>query len=392
LSKRILYLTFYFEPDLCAGSFRNSQLAKDVALRLNEVGVIDIITTMPNRYNTYKVKAEYFESKNNYTIQRIKIPLHKSGIWDQINSFRVYFSGVLRLINKNEYDLVFASSSRFFTAFLGYYIASRRSIPLYLDIRDIFSENIKGAINNIFLRLPLVAFLKVVERRVFKYAKYINLISPGFTDYFSPYQSKCFYFTNGIDDDFISVNHRAVKNNSNSVPKIITYAGNIGEGQGLEKIIPLTAQKLQEKVHFIVIGDGGTKDKLSKSLNDLRLKNVELIEPVNRTRLIEYYLKSNYLLIHLNDMDAFKSVLPSKVFEYGAIGKPIIAGVSGYAKEFIEEQLPDSFIFRPCRWEELVEFLETDNPIKPQRDKFIERFKRSNVNRAMATSIVSTIE
>ena len=31
--KRIVYLTFYFKPDLCAGSFRNSPLAVELAKR-----------------------------------------------------------------------------------------------------------------------------------------------------------------------------------------------------------------------------------------------------------------------------------------------------------------------------------------------------------------------
>ena len=55
--KRIVYLTFYFKPDLCAGSFRNSPLAIELSNQANLKNVIiDLYTTLPNRYNTFKSK------------------------------------------------------------------------------------------------------------------------------------------------------------------------------------------------------------------------------------------------------------------------------------------------------------------------------------------------
>ena len=49
--KRIVYLTFYFKPDLCAGSFRNSPLAFELSQQASlENAFIDLYTTFPNRY------------------------------------------------------------------------------------------------------------------------------------------------------------------------------------------------------------------------------------------------------------------------------------------------------------------------------------------------------
>ena len=60
--KRIVYLTFYFKPDLCAGSFRNSPLAIELARQAKlKKAVIDLYTTFPNRYNTFKTKAPKYE-------------------------------------------------------------------------------------------------------------------------------------------------------------------------------------------------------------------------------------------------------------------------------------------------------------------------------------------
>ena len=42
---KILFLTFYFEPDLCAGSFRNTPLFRELLRQMNEKDWIHVITT-----------------------------------------------------------------------------------------------------------------------------------------------------------------------------------------------------------------------------------------------------------------------------------------------------------------------------------------------------------
>ena len=134
--KRIVYLSYFFEPDLSACSFRNSSLANQLALQAKSSDVmIDLYTTLPNRYNNYKLKASSFEKKNNLNIHRISLPSFKSGIFGQILSFVKFYVEVISLNKNKKTDLVFASSSKLFTAFLGYVIASRSKSKLYLDIR-----------------------------------------------------------------------------------------------------------------------------------------------------------------------------------------------------------------------------------------------------------------
>jgi hypothetical protein len=123
---KILYLSFYFEPDLCAGSFRNSPLAHELASQLYKNGAVDVITTLPNRYSTYSTEAKVHEEVGNISIKRIKLPVHKSGFIDQILSFKTFYFKTLELVKESEYDLVFASSSRLFTSFLGFQIARKR--------------------------------------------------------------------------------------------------------------------------------------------------------------------------------------------------------------------------------------------------------------------------
>src|SRR5690554_3991537 len=344
--KKILFLTFYFKPDLCAGSFRNSPLLEELARQTEDSDIsIDVFTTLPNRYATFSQEAKELEVNRHVKIERIAIPQHQSGIKDQSLSFKTYYDEVRQRIKTEHYDLVFASSSRLFTAYLGYSIAKKRKIPLYLDIRDIFVDTINEVLKSKIIKTGAIPFLRAIEKRTFGYAQHINLISGGFKPYFSNYPKASYsYFSNGIDDVFIEANKQSNGRGTTGSVKKIVYAGNIGEGQGLHKIVPQAAKLLGSGYEFLIIGDGGAKQILKDKMAELGVDNVTFQDPMGRAKFIQQYHQADYLLIHLNDYEAFKKVLPSKIFELAMFNKPLLAGVNGFARQFIEENLSDSVL------------------------------------------------
>lgn len=390
--KRIVFLTFYFKPDLCAGSFRNSPLALELAKQAKDV-LIDVYTTQPNRYRTFYADAPEFEEFNNLRIHRITLPPHKSGMLDQVFSFLKYYKEVSRLNKGKKADLVFASSSRLFTAFLGYRIAKKTKIPLYLDIRDIFVDTMNDIFKSQFLKAIVLPVLKFIESRTFNYANHINLISGGFNEYFQKFKKSTFsFYSNGIDDEFLIENNIALNNNSESGKKVIVYAGNLGEGQGLHKIVPQTAKLLGNKFEFLIIGDGGTKRLLQTEIEEAGINNVILKNPINRKELQNVYSSADYLFLHLNDYPAFRKVLPSKIFELATFKKPILAGVSGFSAQFIIDEINNSFVFNPCDSKALANhLLNPEENLNIDRSDFIQKFKRSIINEKMATSILNYI-
>jgi UDP-N-acetylglucosamine:LPS N-acetylglucosamine transferase len=390
--KRIVYLTFYFKPDLCAGSFRNSPLALELAKQAKDV-LIDVYTTLPHRYSTFDVDAPEYEGYNNLRVHRIKLPPHKSGVLDQVFSFLKYYKDVSRLNKGKKADLVFASSSRLFTAFLGYRIAKKTKIPLYLDIRDIFIDTMNDVFKSKFLKILVLPALKFIESRTFNYAKHINLISGGFKEYFQKFKNPTFsFYSNGIDDEFLHDNYVELNNNSGRDKKVIVYAGNLGEGQGLHKIIPQAAKLLSDNFEFLIIGDGGTKNLLQAEIDKEGINNVILKNPINRKDLLKIYNSADYLFLHLNDYPAFRKVLPSKIFELATFKKPILAGVSGFSAQFINEKINNSFVFNPCDYIALVNYLlNSEETLNIDRSDFIQKFKRSIINKKMANSILNYI-
>lgn len=383
---KVLVLSFYYAPDLCAGSFRTTALIEQLKEQPNIE--IEVITTMPNRYASFEAGAQEFEQSGNLTIRRIALPSHKSGMLDQIKSFAVFYKNANKLIAGNKYDLIFATSSRLFTAFLGARIAKRVGAPLYLDIRDIFVDTLKDVLSTkvTFLLKPI---LTLVENYTFSAAKHINLVSKGFESYFVNRFKNANYswFTNGIDKEFLQTEARVESKLSEPTPLTVLYAGNIGEGQGLNTIIPELAKLAGDKYEFKVIGDGGRKASLVEASEGIA--NITFYPPVNREQLIQEYLSADILFLHLNDYPAFEKVLPSKIFEYAAVGKPILAGVSGYASKFINSEVSNAEVFYPSSHIQAATSLAKLKLGQTNRDNFKSKYTRTNIMNEMASSIVS---
>lgn len=350
---------------------------------------IEVITTLPNRYSSFSSEALQFEVNPRLTINRIDIPAHSSGMLDQSKAFIGYAKGVLRLSKGRNYDLVFATSSRLMTAVLGAYVSKRMRTRLYLDIRDIFVDTIKDVLSKKIAYGAKVIF-SILESWAVRKAIKVNLVSQGFIPYFHrryPNQSLMF-FTNGIDQEFVEAQPKECIQHNSRVLSVV-YAGNIGEGQGLHTIIPDLARRFAGRLQFKLIGDGGRKQQLISALAAAGSTSVEILPPVKRTELIKIYQSADILFLHLNDYDAFRKVLPSKVFEYGALGKPIWAGVAGYAEKFLKENLTNAVVFMPCNVDDAVNSFESLEIMTRPRKYFVKEFARVNIMKKMATDIIS---
>jgi len=393
MTLKILVVSFYYSPDLSAGSFRTTALVKALLAQLPEDAHVEVITTLPNRYSSFTDEAPETEVLPQLTIRRIKLPAHQSGMMDQARAFVTYARQVISLARQGDYQLVFSTSSRLMTAALSAYVARIKRLPLYLDIRDIFVDTIKDILPG-KSALLLKPFFSLVERWTITRANKVNLVSRGFESYFVdryPRQRYSF-FTNGIDEEFINAYQSTTKREKTpEEPVVVLYAGNMGEGQGLHAIIPELAKRLEGRAQFRLIGDGGRKNLLQSRLVDIGCVNVELLPPVKRDKLLYEYQQADILFLHLNDYPAFKKVLPSKLFEYTAMGKPVWAGVSGYAAEFVNTEIDNSAVFHPCDVDEAVQVFTKLKLIHYTRTGFIEKFARENIVHSMAKDVLSIV-
>lgn len=389
--RRLLILSLYYRPDLSAGSFRTTALVEALKAVVPDDVAIDVVTTLPSRYQTFSVSASEVEEDGRHTIHRIRVPAHQSQMADQVKLFAQFARQVRRLVAQRQYDLVYATSSRLMTAVLGRWIASRAKAPLYLDLRDIFVDQL-GEILPAPAALPLRPVFDRLERWTVARADHVNLVSRGFEPYFrARYPSQSFsFFTNGVDDEFLPDRLETAPrlHRPDTRPLTIVYAGNMGQGQGLHAIVPAVAARLQDRAVIKLIGDGGRRKQLEQAVAEAGLTNVEILPPMPRAALMAEYLSADVLFLHLNDYAAFTKVLPSKIFEYAALGKPIWAGVAGYAATFLSTEVSNCAVFPPCDADAALEAFAGLELQDTPRPAFVERFARASIMREMAADIL----
>jgi len=394
---KIVFFTFYYPPDLCAGSFRASALAQALSKKMANGDELHIITTHPNRYKEHCVKAENIEVDGKITIHRIVVPEHNSGMLLQIRTFSVYAVAAYRLCKRLNPNFLIGTTSRLMTGILTGVSAYRLNCRYFIDLRDIFSETISDFFSRKSKILGSASRLvfSFLEGRLFDKAAGVNVVSEGFPGYFQEQgvdTSSWSFFPNGVDKEFINIS-LARRDRSQHI-KTILYAGNIGNGQGLEMVLPDVAKCMGSGYRFLVIGGGGASSKLINAIKKENINNIEILPPVKRDKLMAHYQDADILFLHLNDIPAFKRVLPSKIFEYTALRKPIVAGLRGYSAQFMADNVPNSIVFEPGDVEGCVDAIrkiENLDVKNEARDVFVKKYSREKIMNRMAEYIFSVL-
>ena len=393
---KIVFFTFYYPPDLSAGSFRSISLVQALSKKMNS-DELHIITTQPNRYESHKLKADNIEIDGKVRIYRIKVPNHKGKMFSQAISFFVYSQATYKLVKNINPDFIIGTTSRLMTGLLAGFSARKFGCNYFIDLRDIFSETISDIFSqkNRFLGLVSKKLFFNFERSLLNKACGVNVVSDGFPDYFNSNgidTSDWSFFPNGVDEEFRGLS--SMQNTSSENYKTILYAGNIGSGQGLETILPSVAEVIGNKYRFLVVGDGGSKKKLFNDIKNKGVNNIEILPPIGREGLIKYYKDADILFLHLNDIPAFKRVLPSKIFEYSSLGKPIVAGLSDHSAIFMRCNVPYSVIFKSGDVKGCVDAIQKAVNIEVMNkdiDIFVEKYSREKIMNKMAAHIFSLL-
>jgi glycosyltransferase involved in cell wall biosynthesis len=220
-------------------------------------------------------------------------------------------------------------------------------------------------------------------------------VSSGFPGYFQTKgvdTSNWSCFPNGVDKEF--VNFPCIENVNSKKIKTILYAGNIGTGQGLEMVLPAAAKRMGSMYRFLVIGGGGSSSKLINAIKSNNVSNIEILPPVQREKLIKHYKDADILFLHLNDIPAFRRVLPSKIFEYTALRRPIVAGLGGFSAKFIEDNVPYATMFNSGDVDGCVDAIKKAESLKVEDkniDIFVEKYSREKIMNRMAKHIFSLL-
>lgn len=120
---------------------------------------------------------------------------------------------------------------------------------------------------------------------------------------------------------------------------VCSYVGTIGMAHGLEVVLGaarLLKAKGRDDIRFCLVGDGAMRERLEdQALRDGLERLVIFTGRQPKEEIPPILASSGACLIHLRNCELFGTVLPSKIFETMAMGRPIILGVNGEARQIV---------------------------------------------------------
>tara|TARA_B100001029_G_scaffold45679_1_gene36092 strand:+ start:957 stop:2174 length:1218 start_codon:yes stop_codon:yes gene_type:complete len=369
---KILFLTDNFPPEMNAPANRTFEHCREWMKYPNVE--ITIITGVPN----FPRGVVYKGYKNKFYQKEIVSGIEIIRVWTYIaenkNTFRRTIDYVSFCISSfiaglfQKFDVIIGTSPQFFTVISAFLLAKCKRKPWIFELRDLWPESIKsvGLIKNNLL----YKYLEKLELLLYSNADLIVTVTDSFKNKLikkNINKSKIVVHKNGVlNERFIYsgknqylINKYKLKNKF-----IVGYIGTQGLAHGLDFILN-SINNFDEKFHFIFIG-GGAKNESLKNISKLnKMNNITFIDFKPKDEIIKFISIIDVALVNLKKSDTFKMVIPSKIFENASMGKPILLGVEGEAKEIINHYRA-GICFKP---EQKTDFINKLNLIKATLDE-----------------------
>ena len=166
--------------------------------------------------------------------------------------------------------------------------------------------------------------LSLVNKIIIPHVSYRNFIPNEF-------YSKIEIITNGVDFELFQKINKPIEKVKNIKKPIIIYIGAISEWFDFD----LTEHLLNNSSYnFILIGPVSTN--AIKRLDELSKHNrLHYFNAINHEEIPHYLFEANVCIIPFIKNELTESVLPNKLFEYSAAGKPsVMTNFNAYLSEF----------------------------------------------------------
>lgn len=238
-------------------------------------------------------------------------------------------------------DLCYAISVPLTVGIAAQRIKKRYGIPFVFEVGDLWPDAPiqMGFVKNRFFKQRLYA----VEHEIYQSATSIVALSP-------PIQSaienkienkKITMIPNMADLDFFEKTNKdpsLVLQYGVQGKFVVSYIGALGMANGLDYILECAnaSRKSSLPIQFMICGEGAIKPALAKSIQQLELENVTLLDFTNRKGVRDIFNISDAGFISYKPVPILETGSPNKLFDALAAGKLCIINFGGWIREEIE--------------------------------------------------------
>lgn len=218
-------------------------------------------------------------------------------------------------------------------------VARLRHVPLLLDVEDLWPL----FLSDMGLRNPIaLGAMRAMERHLYATAQAIDAVSNSMAAYIERVSGRqVVVFPLGVDLASYHGVHMS-DDGAVDVPEhhgiVVMYCGAHNPANDLWTVLGAAAILADTPgLEFIFYGDGGDRESLQSWAADRHMTHVRFMGPVASTDVPKVLDQADICVTHLKAVPSFRMVRPNKLFEYMAMGKPMIWGIEGESASIVHE-------------------------------------------------------
>ncbi len=383
-NEKVAIISYYFSSPYETGGIRIQKFVRYLPL----FGIEPIVITR-KRANSYPFGGRMTSLRT--------LPINRPFHFEAFTWLPRLFLACLRLIEEEKVHFLVISCGPFSSALVGALLRRLFHIKLILDFRDYWTISPYISKVKLFNRL-LNELQKPIEKWILRSADKLIVIQETmerrYLEKFPFLKGKTKTIFNGFDEEDI------LNTNCELFNKLtLLHLGNLHLDLNprypmvfLKSIQKMKDEELITESNFQVLIVGERFKIFEREVQALGLSAiVKTLDRVSHEEATEYLKKSHLLLLIVET----EGIMTSKIFEYLATGKPILALIqTGELMDFIQAFSSNSFIVTEPSSEEITRAIRkcfryySSKAYQKERPKeFIENFNRRELTRQLAETL-----
>jgi glycosyltransferase involved in cell wall biosynthesis len=337
----VLILSQIFPPDMGGSATRAYNVTKGLVLNNVKVTVVAGFPHYPtgNVPKQLRKKALSIEYMEGFKIIRTYMPpIPAKGLANRVILFASFIiSSLFPIPLVGKVDAVFASNPQVLAIFPALIYKFCHRCPIVLNVDDLWPED---PIDLGLMRSNILKKVgKLIAKIAYSMADAITPISPGYVKVicgkYNVNPSKVHVVRGGVDLNKFKAYTKPSKKNLFKV----LYSGAFSVAYDFDQV--LLAAKILEDVKdvvFILQGGGELAPYLKARVKELKLGNVKVMDNIlSRDDVAKLLSEADAVILPLRDFGRPYLGISSKLYEYQAVGKPIICCADGQPAEYVRE-------------------------------------------------------
>jgi len=342
---KILYVSQYFPPEMGAPAARVHEMSREWVRLGHQVTVLTGFPNHPTGVIPPEYRGQWLRREIIDGIQVVRVPIYAAankGSAKRIAnylSFGASASAIGPFVAKRP-DIIVATSPQFLTAIAGYWLSRLYRVPFVFEVRDLWPSSIV-AVGAMPATSPVVKALEQIELFLYRAASHVVVVTESFVDEICARgidRSKLSVITNGVDLDLFQPGSRQDARARLGLPSgfIATYVGTHGMAHGLGMLLDAAPRLAADGITLLLVGEGAEKAMLKERATREDIRNVIFWDQRPRNEIADVCAAANVCLVLLRGKQLFKTVIPSKIFEFMGAGRAIHTTVDGESRAIIE--------------------------------------------------------